>query len=206
MRKKYKRLLFIIALAIIVVLVLVLILKFYRGLNKDTKIKVIEKVENFEYVLEDRDTVIYKNIYQELKHNLESENIDQAKYAEQIAELFIIDLFTLDNKLSSYDVGGVDFVYPDAVANYKLNVEDTLYKYMENNADGKRKQNLPIVAKITVESNEQGEFSLKDETIPCYVITLAWDYEKDLGYDKKATVKVIAQDEKLYVGEYAVIE
>ena len=206
MRKKYKRLLFIIALAIIVILVGILILHFYHSLNKNQTIKVIEKVENFEYVLEDRDTVIYKNIYQELKHNLESKNIDQTKYAEQVAQLFIIDLFTLDNKLSSYDVGGVEFVYPDAVANYKVNVEDTLYKNMENNADGKRKQDLPVVSKITVVSNEQGEFNLKDETVSCYVITLTWEYEKNLGYDQKAEVKVIRQDEKMYVGEYSVLE
>lgn len=206
MRKKYKRLLLIIGLCIVVILALVLILKFYRGLNATNKIKVIDTVENFDYVLEDRDTVLYKNLHQELKQVLKSKEIDQKKYAELVAKLFIVDLFTLDNKLSTYDVGGTDFVYPDAVENFKLNVEDTLYKYMENNADGKRKQVLPIVKDIEVLSNESGEFKKGEEQIPSYIINLSWSYEKDLGYDTKAVLTIIAKDNKLYVGEYKTVE
>ena len=45
--------------------------------------------------------------------------------------MFLIDLYNLDNKKNMYDVGGVIFVFPDARENYKLNVSNTLYKYMK---------------------------------------------------------------------------
>ena len=178
-------------------------LKFYKSLNTK-EIKIIDTVENFDYALEDRDTVLYKNIHRELKNNLESEEINYDEYAKEIAQLFIVDLFTLDNKLSTYDVGGVEFVYPLVLDNYKLNVEDTLYKHIET--DSKRKQKLPIVSSIDVDDFTKGEYTIGEDTYPSFITKLNWSYEKDYGYDTYAAVTLILKDEKIYVVEYQVVE
>ena len=206
MRRKYKRILKGLVLIIAILIIVLLLANFFKKLNKTKTVNVIDTVENFEYALEDRDTVLYKNIHQELKANLESDAIDYDKYAEQIAKLFIVDLFTMENKLSTYDVGGIEFIYPDVVDNYKLNVEQTIYKNIESNADGKRKQTLPVVKSIDVISSNTGTFNYQDNAMDAYIIELSWDYEKDLGFDKKATVTIVKKDDKLYIVEYKVSE
>ncbi len=203
MKKKYKRLLFVMIIILIVIIVGILMLKFYKSLNT-REIKIIDTVENFDYALEDRDTVLYKNIHRELKNNLESDEINYDEYAKTIAKLFIVDLFTLDNKLSTYDVGGVEFVYPDVLDNYKLNVEDTLYKHIET--DSKRKQKLPIVSSIDVDDFTKSEYTIGEDTYPSFITKLNWSYEKDYGYDTYAAVTLILKDEKIYVVEYQVVE
>lgn len=203
MKKKYKRLLFTMIIILIVIIVGILTLKFYKSLNT-REIKVIDTVENFDYALEARDTVLYKNIHRELKNNLESDEINYDEYAKEIAKLFIVDLFTLDNKLSPYDVGGLEFVYPDVLDNYKLNVEDTLYKHIET--DSKRKQKLPIVSSIDVDDFTKDEYVIDKDTYPSYVVKLNWSYEHDYGYDTYAAVTLILKDEKVYVVEYQVVE
>ena len=206
MRRKYKRILKGLVFAIVIIIIVLLLGHFFKNLSHSKKINIIDTVENFDYALEDRDTVLYKNIHQELKTNLESDNIDYDKYAEQIAKLFVVDLFTMENKLSTYDVGGVEFIYPDVVDNYKLNVEQTVYKNIESNGDGKRNQTLPVVKSIEVVSNETGTFNYQDKEMDAYIIELSWDYEKDLGYDKKATVTIVKKDDKLFIVEYKVNE
>lgn len=206
MRRKYKRILKGLVFAIVIIIIVLLLGHFFKNLSHSKKVNVIDTVENFDYALEDRDTVLYKNIHQELKANLESDNIDYDKYAEQIAKLFVVDLFTMENKLSTYDVGGVEFIYPNVVDNYKLNVEQTIYKNIESNGDGKRNQTLPIVKSVDIVSNETGTFKYQDKEMDAYIIELSWDYEKDLGYDKKATVTIVKKDDKLFIVEYKVNE
>ena len=206
MRRKYKRILKGLVFAIVIIIIVLLLGHFFKNLSHSKKVNVIDTVKNYDYALEDRDTVLYKNIHQELKANLESDNIDYDKYAEQIAKLFVVDLFTMENKLSTYDVGGVEFIYPDVVDNYKLNVEQTIYKNIESNGDGKRNQTLPVVKSIEVVSNETGTFNYQDKEMDAYIIELSWDYEKDLGYDKKATVTIVKKDDKLFIVEYKVNE
>ena len=206
MRRKYKRILKGLVFAIVIIIIVLLLGHFFKNLSHSKKVNVIDTVKNYDYALEDRDTVLYKNIHQELKANLESDNIDYDKYAEQIAKLFVVDLFTMENKLSTYDVGGVEFIYPDVVDNYKLNVEQTIYKNIESNGDGKRNQTLPVVKSIEVVSNETGTFNYQDKEMDAYIIELSWDYEKDLGYDKKTTVTIVKKDDKLFIVEYKVNE
>ncbi len=202
MKRKYRRvLLLFIAIFIICVLVLLMV-KFFHNLDSGQKVNVVDSVENYDYVLEDRDTVLYKNIYNELKNVLDSDSVDNDKYAELVSKLFITDLFTMANKLSKYDVGGADFVYPDNVANYKLDVEETLYKTLKNNADGKRKQDLPVVKDITLASLEKSKFKIGETEVDSIVCTLNWTYEKDYGYDTDATVTLVNKDDRIYVVEY----
>ena len=36
----------------------------------------------------------------------------------------------MNNKINKYDIGGIEYVYPSGVDNYKLKLTDTLYKYL----------------------------------------------------------------------------
>ena len=174
----------------------------FQGSSTAEPVKVVDSIDNFDYTLDDRDTELMKKTYNELKDILTASDIDYEKYAQALAKLFVIDLFTMDNKVNRYDVGSTEYVYPDSVENFKTNVEDTIYKTMENNSNGKRKQKLPEVSAIDESNVETSTFTIGEDEYESYIVKLSWSYEKDLGYDKNATITLIPLNEKLYVVEY----
>ena len=202
MKKKYKILLIVIIILIIVIIAAIIAFKFLKGSEPAEPVKVVDSIDNFDYTLDDRDTELMKNTYNELKTVLSSDEIDYEKYAEILSKLFVIDLFTMDNKVNRYDVGSTEYVYPDSVDNFKTNVEDTIYKSMENNSDGKRKQDLPEVSSIDNTSVETSTFTIGEEEHESFVVNIHWSYVSDLGYDDNAIITLIELNEKLYVVEY----
>ena len=119
-------------------------------LSKNANKKQIDSIEYYGYTLTKSDTDIYKSTFKELSKVLNNKPIDNTEYAKLISKLFIIDLYTLNNKLSSTDIGGLEFLHKDLRDNFKENMGATLYKYVESNLDGKRKQELPIVKEVTI--------------------------------------------------------
>lgn len=207
MKKKYKRILIIILIVVLLAIISFVIYKIL--LNNKTEeevVNVVDSISEYGYNLDDRDTELMKSTYEELKNILNSDEIDYELYANTLAKLFVIDLFTMDNKINKYDVGSTEYVYPDALENFKLNVEDTLYKHMENNSGGKRKQDLPEVSSIEVLSTETGEYTIEENSFDSYIVNLSWQYVSDLGYDNNALITLINLDNKLYVVEYEVGE
>lgn len=206
MKKKFKRLIMIFIVIAILLIISFLVYKLLKNNNTNDNIKVVDSIEKYGYNLDDRDSALMKSKYEELKKVLNSDEIDYEEYAKILAELFIIDLFTLNNKINKYDVGSAEYVYPDSIENFKLNVEDTIYKHMENNSDGKRKQDLPEVSGSNITAINTGEFLIDEENYDSFIVELNWDYVKDLGYDDSATITLINLDNKLYVVEYFVGE
>ena len=206
MKKKFKRLIMIFIVIAILLIISFLVYKLLKNNNTNDNIKVVDSIEKYGYNLDDRDSALMKSKYEELKKVLNSDEIDYEEYAKILAELFIIDLFTMNNKINKYDVGSAEYVYPDSIENFKLNVEDTIYKHMENNSDGKRKQDLPEVSGSNITAINTGEFLIDEENYDSFIVELNWDYVKDLGYDDNATITLINLDNKLYVVEYLVGE
>lgn len=201
MKKKYKLLLLMLIICIILIIGLLVVKNIGKDVPKNN-VKVVDSIVDFSYTLDERDTSLMKNTYKNLKKILNNKDINYEDYSKEVAKLFIIDLFTMDNKINKYDVGSLEYVYPDNIDNFKLNVEDTLYKLIQDNTYGKRIQDLPIVSSIEVVDVHEDTFKLSEEDVSSFVVTLKWNYEKDLGYDKEGTVTLIKSDRKVYVVEY----
>ena len=201
MKKKYKLQLRVLILLIILIIALIC----FKTFKKETKnnVKVVDSIDNYGYTLDQRDSKLMKDTYKKLKEILNEKEIDYEKYAEELAKLFVIDLFTINNKINKYDVGSLEYVYPDNVENFKTNVEDTIYKIVEDNTKGKRKQELPIVSSVNIEEETNGEYELSDVQNKSYIVKLKWTYEKDMWYDSNAIITLIEKDNKLYVVEYS---
>lgn len=202
MKKKYKYPLLLLILVIIVIVGLILFKLFFAKDKVKNNVKVIDSIVDFSYTLDERDTKLMKDTYEELKNILKEREIDYDEYAKVLAKLFVIDLFTMDNKINKYDVACLEYVYPDNLENFKTNVEDTIYKLMEDNTYGKRTEKLSIVNSVEITNEKESTFKINEEEVPSYVVTLNWTYDKDLGYDKNATITMIRKDKKLYVVEY----
>lgn len=158
-------------------------------------------IKGFDYILYEDDIDIYKDEFKKLKKNLESSNINYTEYAESISKMFVMDLYSLEAKKNMYDVGGVQFVYPDIRDNYKLNVTNTLYKYMKDNSDGKREQDLPMVKSISIKNEDETKYKIGEEEFDGYKINLDIEYVKDLEYDKSAEIILVKNDKYLYIVE-----
>lgn len=161
--------------------------------NKDT-------IEGYDYTLKSNATKLYEDEFKALKANLEGD-INYDEYAVSVAKLFVIDLYTINNKINKYDTGGASFVYPDGRDNYKLNVQDTIYKYVEDNTNGKRTQNLPEVSSVIVKDSKKDTYKIGDNSFEAYKINLEWSYVQDLGYDKTGEIILIKKDKNIYVVE-----
>lgn len=197
MRKRFKFILRIIFILIILTIIILILMQF-KGKNENKpKYKEIDVIKGYNYELEDRDTKLMQDIFKKLKLELSKDIIDYNLYAEYLSELFIVDLFTMNNKDNKYDVGSSEYVLDDVKENYLINVEDTIYKYLveKNN----RKEEYPIVKSITKETIENTEYKFNNETYEAYKVTLNWEYENDNEYDKKGIVTLIKKDNKLFV-------
>lgn len=166
-------------------------------------IQVTNSIEKYGYTLEDRDTELFKTTFEELKELLNKEEYDTEEYITLISKLFIIDLYTINNKLSRYDIGGLEYVYSEAVPSFKSVAQNSIYKTVENNLDGSRKQSLPEVDSIEITDISEYEFTMpkKDEKEEerkekGYRVKATWTYKEKLGYDNSATLVLIKDGEK----------
>lgn len=201
---KRKQKLIILSIAITVLLVLLVSLYIYKKshTNKDEKpVEIVElaNIPGYDYVLEDRDTELYTTTFESLKEVLTSSQVDFESYAKLLAELYIIDLYTITNKTNHYDVGSVDFILEDTKESFELKVRDTLYKYVEDNTYGKRQQELPEVASVGSSDSEEITIKLGDKTYDGYTVNVTWNYTKNLGYDTQAKITMAKIEDKLYV-------
>ena len=184
----------------------------YNKFFKETEVtapKVIDEIKNFNYVVNEKDTKLFKSTFKELKSILNAKEVDNKKYAETVSKLFIIDFFNLNNKSSKNDVGGVQFVYSSYKSDFIDYARDGMYKQVPNSIDNKRNQNLPEVKSVKVTGVEEvvpsSVFEHKDfegvTEANAYEITLTWEYKNDSGFQDKATLTVVKDGDKLSIAK-----
>lgn len=205
-KRKIKLLLFIIVLIAAGVLVYMALNPGKKESNEPIK-KVVDEIKNFDYTVAETDSKLFKTEFKNLKKILSEKEIDNKEYATEIAKLFIIDFFTLDNKVSKNDVGGVQFVYSGYKTSFIDKARDEFYRYVKSNLDKNRSQELPTVKTIEAESTEEiaASSELSGEAFgaitEAFKVKLSWTYDKDLGYQSSATVVVIKDEDKFSVAK-----
>ncbi len=218
--KKSKKILIFLIIIIIILIVALLSYEFLFDSNEPNEVKVVKKISDYGYELKENETKLYKDEFENLDKILSEKEVDYEKYAKSIAKLFIIDLYTLDNKLSKNDIGGLDFIKDDMKDNFVEEVRSTFYKYLEVDSDN-RNQDLPEVSEITNVSLENTTFVIKDTktttttskskyktatksfgtTVDAYKVNITWDYKEDFGYENEANMIIIKEGKKLYIVE-----
>lgn len=204
-RKSKKALItgFVILLIVGIVIGSVIYFVFFKS-SGSKKSVVLKEIKDYGYTLEDRDTKLMASTFSELEDILSQDNVDYKKYAEALGKLFVIDLYTISNKLDTYDVGGCEYIHPDDLTEYKHNVTGTLYNYIGYIDD--REFKMPEVKTVEVDKIEETTFKYNEDEYDGYLLTISWDYVKDLGYDDKALVTIFKADKKLYIGDFITSE
>ena len=205
-KRKIFRIIFLIILVATAGILIYMALTQGTSSNKKEGKKVVDKIDDFDYTVSETDTKLFKEEFKKLKKVLSEKKVDNKEYANEVAKLFIIDFYTLDNKVTKNDVGGVQFVYSDYKASFIDKARNEFYRYVKSNLDNNRKQDLPIVKSITIDDSEEvSALSVLDPTEfgdkEAYKINVSWEYEKDLGYQEKATLIVVKDNDKFSVAK-----
>lgn len=205
LKKKVKRTIIISGLVVSLVAAGATYVYFHNHTKKEApEIKIVSEVDKYDYKLKENKPSEYKKMFEELKELLKKEPIDEEAYAKKVSEMFIYDFYSLNDKAAKTDIGGVDFVYSAILPNFLQNAQDTYYKYVESNIYNERKQSLPVVSNITINSVEQKEFAYGDQTDSnAYVVNVSWSYTDDQfsKYQKEAVLVLIHDDIKLSIVE-----
>ena len=164
---------------------------------------VVNQIEKYGYTLKSTRNDTYKDMFQDLQNILNSDEVDEEAYLEQISKMFVYDFFNLSDKLANTDVGGIDFVYSSAKTNFLEKAEDTVYKYVESDIYGNRDQELPVVDSVNVDNIETVSYTIGTDVTDdnAYQVSLSWTYKKDLGYQTAAILTFVHEDNKLALVE-----
>ena len=199
-----KKIIIAVVILLVVILGIVLLNLPKKTQEKEEVVKVVNEVEKYGYELKETKSKRYKKMFEELKEILSEEKVDEEKYVSKLTEMFIYDFYTLDDKSAKTDVGGVDFVYKEAVSNFLVNAQDTYYKYVESDLYNNRNQQLPIVDQVTIDAVKQQPYAYKtmnDDN--AYVVKTTWTYTKDefATYQNQAQLVFIHDGVKLSLVE-----
>ena len=189
-------------LASVIFLIAFVILYIYGYLQRDrdeitNKVNALDSIEKYNYVLNDNVTTYYKDEFQKLKGLEEEQQI-----AEQVAKLFVIDLFSINYKVNKYEVTSTQYYYSDKREMYRNKVIDSLYNFVIDNSYNDRKQDLPEVKEVDIIETKKDTYKLGDEKRDAYVVKLSISYVKDLGYDSKAKVVLVHDGNNMSVVSY----
>ena len=202
-KRKVKKSLIVVIIFIIVIVCLVLVPKFFKKKTNNgsaTQVEVIDSIDSFGYQLNDNETKYYNELFFSLKELLQNDDYSEEEYAVIIGKLFLADFYDLNSKVMKSDVGGTQFVYSDYRGDFESGAVDTVYKFIESNVYGDRKQNLPVVKRVEMVDVSNDKFKYGNEVdSSAYFLTMEISYEKDLGYPKKVSLVLIHNNDRLEI-------
>ena len=175
---------------------------YFKNRNELQVITVISEIGDYNYTLESNATRIFKKYYKELESELEDNKIDEENYASLISRLFIIDYYTLNNKVTNRNIGGVQFIHSTLRDKFITESSASIYKYVKSNLYGNRKQELPEVNEVNIKEIKEIKYDnngYKDDS--GYEVVASIGYVKDYDYPKKIKLSIIHEDNKLVIVE-----
>lgn len=200
----------LVGVLLLILAVLLVIFAINIGKKDDNKQKkVVDEIKKFSYTVSETDTKLFKETFKDLKRVLSAKEIDNKEYAKLVSELFVIDFYTLDNKNTKNDVGGVQFIYESYKADFVDTARDGIYKQVKSNIDKDRNQSLPEVETIEVTSVDEvvpskifksDDFKNVNEA-EAYEVNLSWTYKNNDDFQTEATIVVVKDGDKLSIGK-----
>ena len=189
-------------LAVILVIGVISGLFYLKNKKELQVVSVVSEIDSYNYYLESNSTRIYKKYYKELENELKDNKIDEEKYAQLVAMLFTIDYYTLNNKVTNKNIGGVQFIHSNLKERFISDSSNTVYKYVKNNLYKNRHQQLPEVNNVIVKEINKIKYNQKEyKDDSAYEVKLEIGYVKDYDYPKDITISIIHENNKLVIVE-----
>ena len=191
MKKSKKILITLIILVLLLIIGMLVYMFFFK--TDENEVKVIKTISKYGYTLDENETALYKEEFEKLDKVLSAKNVNYEDYAKEISKLFIIDFYTLSNKLSKNDIGGTQFIKEDMRDNFIDQARSTfvIKDTKTTTTTTTKRRSYKKTATTTVSGT----------TVDAYKVTISWDYKEDLGYEKEAKMILIKDNNKLYIVE-----
>lgn len=205
MRRRYKVGLIVISVLLVGVIALGVFKIFHSSEEEKTDVNVtsvISNINDYGYTLDDRDSDYMKEVFQELEDILNATEVDYQAYAEALAKLFVIDFYTLNNKINKYDVGSLEYILSSGVDTFRQKAQDTIYRDILDNTYRDRIQDLPEITNVTILNTEETTYTLNEEEVNAIKVEMNYEYREDLGYDTEGTIYFVRNGNKLEVVSY----
>lgn len=205
-RKLSKKKIFKFLLVLIAIIAIIFVVtSLFLDNGKPTKkvVKVEDEIKKYGYKMDDNETKYYKELFKKLKTTLESDEVDEDKYASLVSQLFLADFLNLDNKTSKNDIGGVQFVYTDFQGDFIKLAKNGIYNEVVNESSGVKNENkLPTVTNVEVINLEHISHDYLNTTDSDAIkVDLKITYETDLGYQETTSLILVHNDIKLEIVE-----
>jgi len=137
-------------------------------------------------------------------------------YASAIVQNFIVDFFTLSNKDSRTDIGGLQFFSEDVMDNFRSSAIDDFYLYLNQYLEIYGSESLPTVASTTILDASFGTIMIEiedddddddDEEYSSYDYYSYYGYEPEIQEEEVRTIVIDAswayEDSTLaYISEF----
>lgn len=199
-RKIRNFILFLVLILLVVCVIFGLKSSFSNKKKAQADVKVEYKLDDYGYELMENESKYYKDLFNELKGVLSESDVDEEEYASLVSQLFLSDFFHLKNKITRNDIGGTQFVYESYRSDFEKKAKDGVYRYVESNIYGDRKQDLPEVSSVSIDNIEQIEYEYLNEIDEeAYSIDATISYVSDMGYQEQATLILVHTNNKLEI-------
>ena len=186
---------------LIFIVLIIAVVVFFQNRKELVVVNVVEEIEDYNYYLTSNATRLYKKYYKELEEELKDNKIDEDNYAKLISKLFLIDYYTLDNKVTNKDIGGVQFIHSDLKDSFIDKSINTIYKYVKSNLYGNRKQDLPEVNDVETISIDKIKYNNKLKDDSGYKVTSKISYVNNYDYPQEVILYLIHENNKLVIVE-----
>ena len=190
-------------LVVILIIIILVLVVFFRTRPKLQVVSMVSTIDDYDYYIESNATKIERKYYKELEEELSDDKVDEENYAKLVSKLFIVDYYSLNNKITNKDIGGVQFIHSELRDKFINESSNTIYKYIENNLYGTRKQKLPEVSSVDIEKVESTKYKsnkFKDDN--GYKVLTKVNYAKDYDYPKELKLTLIHENNKLVIVEF----
>ena len=160
-----------------------------------------EEIEGYDYILKPTRNDRYKEMFHQLERILNEQEIDEKAYITQISKMFIMDLYTLNDKTSSDDIGGMDFVHSNVRDKMERILKNGVYYYLDD--EDYDVSELPEVTDVFIEKIENINYNYNPDFNDsfAYQVDVSIVYKEDLGYPTFANLIFIHEGNKLSLVE-----
>ena len=160
-----------------------------------------EEIEGYGYILKPTRNDRYKEMFHQLERILSEKKIDEKAYVTQISKMFIMDLYTLNDKTSSDDIGGMNFVHSNVRDKMERILKNGVYYYLDD--EDYDVSELPEVTDVFIEKIENINYNYNPDFNDsfAYQVDVSIVYKEDLGYPTFANLIFIHEGNKLSLVE-----
>ena len=140
---------------------------------------ISNEFKNKFYTIGNNATEINKEYFKSLNDSVESG--DKTAIAEDVVKCFVSEYYTWTNKDGNYDVGGMQYIYPDRQSDFAAYTRDNFYSSMDNYLHGNKRSSLIEIQDVAITGSEEGTADVMNAdgapvNYPCINVSATWTF------------------------------